>query len=156
MRISMGYPDRKTEVEMLELHGGMREADSPARRGIALPDARYTAEVVLRMQGYLGGVYAEPGILQYVVDLARASRENPELALGASPRASLVLLQCAKGRALLQGRHYCTHEDIHEVLQPSWGHRLILRPEAEIEGRQIRDVIADLLQRVPVLKAAAK
>lgn len=141
---------------MLQLHGNAKEDGSPEGVRPRLPEVTFSADLVREMQSYLGGVYAEPGILKYVVDLARASREHPEVALGASPRASLVLLQCAKGRALLQGRHYCTHEDLHAILPAAWGHRLILRPEAEIEGRLTTDVIGDLLERVPILDLPTK
>ena len=71
------------------------------------------------------------------MNLAEASREHPDLVLGASPRASLCLLRCARARALLDGRHYFTHEDVQAVALGVLGHRLILRPEAEVEGKQV-------------------
>ena len=69
--------------------------------------------------------------------------EHPDLALGASPRASLCLLRCARARALLDGRYYFTHEDLHAVALGVLGHRLILRPEAEVEGKTVREVVAE-------------
>ncbi|MGL4464214.1 MAG: AAA family ATPase, partial [Planctomycetia bacterium] len=74
----------------------------------------------------------------------------PDLSLGASPRASIFLLQCARGRALLAGRHYCTHEDVHAVAHAVLGHRLILRPEAEVEGRRVAEVVDELLSETPI------
>jgi MoxR-like ATPase len=85
------------------------------------------------------------------VDLAKASREHPDLALGASPRAALCLLRCARARALLQGRHYFTHEDVQAMTLGVLGHRLIVRPEAEVEGRTIAEIVRDLLESVPVI-----
>ena len=90
--------------------------------------------------------------MEYIVDLAEASREHPDLALGASPRASLCLLRCARGRALLDGRHYFTHEDVWAVAQGVLSHRLIIRPEAEVEGKRTTDVVRELLNSVVVLQ----
>ena len=81
-------------------------------------------------------VHGDETLLEYIVDLAEASREHPDVALGASPRASLCLLRCARARALLDGRHYFTHEDVQAVAPGVLGHRLIIRPEAEVEGKQ--------------------
>ena len=84
--------------------------------------------------------------------LFRSSRDHPDVALGASPRAALSLLRCARARALLDGRHYCTHEDVQAVALGVLGHRLIVRPEAEVEGKRVADIIGDLLATVPVLQ----
>ena len=70
---------------------------------------------------------------------------------GPPPRASLCLLKCARARALLDGRHYFTHEDVWAVAQGVLGHRLIIRPEAEVEGKKTSDVVKELLEAVPVL-----
>src|SRR5262249_62101650 len=87
---------------------------------------------------------------------AGASRHRPDLRLGATPRAAVGLLRCARARALLDGRHYFTHEDVHAVAQGVLAHRLIIRPEAEVEGKRVADIIRELLDSVPVLEAAAK
>jgi MoxR-like ATPase len=99
-------------------------------------------------------VHGNDGLFQYIVDLAEASRSHPDLALGASPRASLCLLRCARARALLDGRHYFTHEDIHAVARGVLAHRLIVRPEAEVEGKRAEEVVAELVHSVPVLETA--
>ena len=85
--------------------------------------------------------------MEYVVDLARVSRHHPDLYLGASPRASLFLLQAARSCALLDARHYATHEDIRKVAPSVLGHRLILKPEAEVEGKAAGEIIQSLLSR---------
>src|SRR5439155_24642793 len=100
-------------------------------------------------------VHGTDGLMQYIVDLAEASRNHPDLALGASPRASLCLLRCARARALLNGRHYFTHEDIHAVARGVLAHRLIVRPEAEVEGKRVEEIIDELIRAVPVLESAA-
>ncbi len=140
LRVEMGYPGHAGEVELLRVHSG------PAQ----LPDQVFTAELILEVQWKLAGVYGEDGLMEYIVDVAEASRRHPDLALGASPRASLCLLRCARARALLDGRHYFTHEDVQAIAAGVLGHRLIVRPEAEIEGKRSVDVVRDLIESVPV------
>jgi MoxR-like ATPase len=140
LRVEMGYPGHPGEVEMLRLHSAPTQ----------LAEQVFTAEQILDIQAKLSGVYGEPELLEYIVDFAEASRRHPDLALGASPRASLCLLRCARARALLDGRHYFTHEDVQAVAAGVLGHRLIVRPEAEIEGKRSVDVVNELLEMVPV------
>jgi MoxR-like ATPase len=142
LRVEMGYPEHKEEVHMLKLHSGPVED----------ADTVFTPELILDIQRQLPLVHGEESLLHYIVDLAEASREHPDLALGASPRAALYLLRCARARALLAGRHYFTHEDVHAVAHGVLGHRLMLRPEAEVEGKRTADVIKELIQSVPVLE----
>jgi MoxR-like ATPase len=142
LRVEMGYPGPSQEVAMLKLH-----SEPPA-----LVESLFTPELILDVQNQLPGVFGREELLTYIVDLAAASREHPDVALGASPRASLCLLRCARARALLDGRHYFTHEDLHAVALGVLGHRLILRPEAEVEGKTVKDVVRELLESVPVLE----
>ncbi len=146
VRIEMGYPGPDHEIEMLKVHS----------RPIVPVECLFSADLILQVQGQLAGVYGKDELLQYIVDLAEASRAHPDLALGASPRASLCLLKCARARALLDGRTYFTHEDVQAVALSVLGHRLILRPEAEVEGRTVRDVVRDLLESVPVMEGNSK
>jgi MoxR-like ATPase len=85
------------------------------------------------------------------VDVAEASRKHPDVALGASPRASLCMLRCARARALLDGRTYFTHEDVQAIALSVLGHRLIIRPEAEVEGKTVNQIVGDIVASVPVL-----
>ena len=105
------------------------------------------------MQSRLPDVFGAEGLFEYIVHLAETSRNHPDLMLGASPRAALCLLKCARARALLDGRHYFTHEDVQAMSLAVLGHRLILRPEAEVEGKRVADVVEELLASVPVLDA---
>jgi MoxR-like ATPase len=141
LRVQMGYPEHFSEVSMLRLHS------KPA----PLCDQLFNAEQILDIQEQVALVHGDEGLMEYIIDLAEASRKHPDLALGASPRAALCLLRCARGRALLDGRHYFTHEDVHAVAPAVLGHRLIIRPEAEIDGKTTLDVVRDLLHTVPVL-----
>ena len=142
LRVEMGYPEHAGEVQMLHLHSGPVDEVNQL----------FTPELILDIQRQLPSVHGAEGLMHYIVHLAEASRTHPDIALGASPRASLCLLRCARARALLDGRHYFTHEDVHAVAHGVLGHRLIVRPEAEVEGKQTSDVIDDLLASVPVME----
>jgi MoxR-like ATPase len=141
IRIEMGYPGADKEADMLRLHS----------RAPAQVQQLFTADLILAIQERLSLVYGQDELMTYIVDLAEASRRHPDVALGASPRASLCLLRCARARALLEGRHYFTHEDVQVVAPGVLGHRLIVRPEAEVEGKNVKDIVADLIESVPVL-----
>ena len=138
---------------MLKLVGALPDGGAAApTRGQRMPTALFDAEAVLRAQDGLRAIYAEPTVPQYVVDLARRTREHADLALGASPRASLSLLQASRARALLHGRAYCTHEDVQAMAPNVFCHRLILKPEAEIEGRTVEESLAQCLASTQVLR----
>src|SRR5260370_4202168 len=144
LRVDMGYPGHDREVEMSRLHSGV----------VADPEIVFTQELILEIQKQLSAVHGTDALHHYIVNLAEASREHPDLALGASPRAALCLLKSARARALLDGRHYFTHEDIHAVARSVLAHRLIVRPEAEVEGKRAEEVVAELIHSVPVLETA--
>jgi MoxR-like ATPase len=141
LRIEMGYPGFEQEVNLLKLHG----------RPPAEVQPMFTPDSILALQEKLPDVYGADALFVYIAKLAEASREHPDVMLGASPRAALCLLRCARARAVLEGRHFFTHEDVQEVALGVLGHRLILRPEAEIEGKHVADVVRDVLAAVPVL-----
>jgi MoxR-like ATPase len=141
IRIEMGYPGFDHEVNLLRLHSKPPVEVTPM----------FTPETILSLQSKLPEVFGADSLFEYIVRLAEESRRHPDVALGASPRAALNLLKCARARAVLQGRHYFTHEDVQEIAYPVLGHRLILRPEAEIEGKQVADIVRDILAAVPVL-----
>jgi MoxR-like ATPase len=142
-RIEVGYPDRQGEVSMLDLHS--QPADEP--------DPVSTADEVIELQAGVDSVFGTRELQEYIVDLIRKSREHPELILGGSPRAAIFLMKAARVHALLRGLPYMTHEDIQAVAVPVLGHRLIMLPEAEMEGRQVADIINEVIQSVPVLKS---
>ncbi|HEV3260482.1 MAG TPA: MoxR family ATPase [Gemmataceae bacterium] len=144
LRVDMGYPGHEYEVDMLRLHSGP----------VAEVGQLFSAEAILEMQAQVAAVHGSDELLNYIVNLAELSRQHPDVALGASPRASLCLLRSARARALLDGRHYFTHEDVQAVALAVLGHRLIVRPEAEVEGKQVADVIRELLDSVPVLETS--
>ncbi len=141
LRVEMGYPGRDNEIHLLKLHSHpvveVRELFNP--------------DLIINIQTSLNHIFGREELFEYIVDLSKASRDHADVALGASPRAALCLLRCARARALLHGRHYFTHEDVQAVALPVLSHRLIIRPEAEVEGKHVTDVVRDLLSSVPVL-----
>jgi MoxR-like ATPase len=141
IRVEMGYPGFGHEVNLLRLHS------KPAVEVSQMFDPT----TILSLQRKLIAVYGADSLFEYIVRLAEESRQHPDVYLGASPRAALNLLKCARARAVLEGRHYFTHEDVQAIAYPVLGHRLILRPEAEIEGKRISDVVRDILEAVQVL-----
>ncbi len=142
LRVDMGYPGHDREVEMLRLHSGP----------VAEPEALFNPELILEIQKQLALVHGTDALHHYIVNLAEASRQHPDLALGASPRAALCLLKSARARALLDGRHYFTHEDVQAIAHGVLGHRMIVRPEAEVEGKTVGEIVEELIGMVPVLE----
>ena len=138
----MGYPGFKHEVNLLRLH---------SKPAVEVSEM-FNPEIILSLQRKLPSVYGNDSLFDYIVQLAEESRRHPDVSLGASPRAALNLLRCARARAVLEGRHFFTHEDVQAIAFPVLGHRLILRPEAEIEGKHVADVVRDILHTVPVLE----
>ena len=142
LRIEMGYPGPEHEKAMLKLHS----------QPVVMVPQVFTPDVILAMQAQAHQVYGKEELYQYIIDLSEASRRHADVALGASPRASLCLLRCARARALLEGRTYFTHEDVQTLALAVLGHRLIIRPEAEVEGKTVKEVVRDIVESVPVLE----
>ena len=146
-KVRIEYPPESVETEVLRrYHNGFdaHQLDTAALRPVFHPDELPSLRAEIR------GVTVEEGILRYITQLANASRRSPDLMLGGSPRASITLLLTAKTYAALQGRSYVTPDDVKYVLAPTYRHRIILRPEAEIEGLDADAVIRRIAAGVPV------
>ncbi|HET8878495.1 MAG TPA: MoxR family ATPase [Arthrobacter sp.] len=141
-RISMGYPDRDAELEMLETH----QATSPLTRVSAV----VTAEQVAAMIATVQRVYVSQSIKEYTVALGRATRESSLLRLGASPRSMLQLLRAAKATAALEGRDFVLPDDVVSVAEAVLAHRIILDRKAASTGETPQSVIRSVLAKVPV------
>ena len=141
-RVHVGYPGRTNEVSMLDVHS----------RPVIVPRAVTTAEEVLWMRKTVDSVYITRELQEYIIDLIRMSRDHPDLVLGGSPRAAISLMKAGKVHALLHNRDYLTHADVQAVMQPVLGHRLILRPESEMDGRTVEEVIQQVIESVVVLQ----
>jgi MoxR-like ATPase len=144
LRIEMGYPGYDNELNLLKMHS----------RPAADLKPLFTPDAILKLQDLLPNIFGRESLYHYIIQLAEATRKHPDVLLGASPRAALSLLRCARARAALEGRHFFTHEDVQAICLGVLGHRLIIRPEAEIEGRTVADVVRDVLAKVKVLETA--
>jgi MoxR-like ATPase len=111
------------------------------------------ASDLLAMQESVEQVTVHDDVLQYVVSLAAASRHHPQVAVGASPRAELDLVQLARARALLSGRDFVIPEDVKALAVATMAHRISLRPEMWVRRVQGADVVEELLRRTPVPRA---
>ena len=143
LRISVGYPDRAAELELL------------ARRLRRVRDEIELATVVdrdelLAMQRAVERVHADPGILAYAVDLVTATRESPQVQVGASPRGTLALLKLSRASAAVQGRDFVIPDDVKRIALPALAHRITLRPELWIQRVQAEDVVRECLDSCPV------
>lgn len=146
-KLIVDYPDEAAEKQMLL----NRQAGFAARRlDIArLPPVITVAEILAARQA-VKEVKVSSALIDYLIGLVRVSRQYPDLALGASPRATGLWLQTSQATAYLAGRNFVTPDDIKAVASPLLRHRLILKPEAMLDGLQIDNVIASILNKVPV------
>jgi MoxR-like ATPase len=142
VRISVGYPARDHEVEMLQrrLSRGIDEVEL---------EPVVDAPTLVHLQRALEQVHVSDAIEGYIVDLVTATRRSSRLAVGASPRGSLALLKLSRAKAALAGRDFVTPEDVKAVAIPALAHRLTLRPELWVQRLRGEDVVAEVLDSVP-------
>lgn len=146
-KLVVDYPDTAAEKQMLlNTQAGFRAK----RLDLARLKPIATVEQILSARKSVQAVEVEDKLLDYLLALVQRTRQHPDLALGASPRAAVVWLQTSKAYAWLQNRNYATPDDVKAVAPPLLRHRLILRPEAQLDGLQVDGVIASLLNQVPV------
>jgi MoxR-like ATPase len=145
-RVSMGYPDTRSEMDMLAGHAHT----SPLDNVVAVADAA----MVSRLVDVVRLIHVAEAVRQYAVDLSNATRQHPDIRLGASPRATLHLVRAAKAAAALDARDHVLPDDIQSLAPSVLAHRLILTADAQIAGRTTESVIADIVRRVPVPAAA--
>ncbi|WP_121193946.1 AAA family ATPase [Motilibacter peucedani] len=141
-RVSMGYPSSEAELDMLEVHG----AASPLDELAAVTDAGEITRIIAAVRG----VHVSAEVKRYVVDLVNATRQSPELRLGASPRASLHLVRAARAWAALDLRDYVLPDDVQALAVPVLAHRLVPTAEALMARRTPERIVAELVTRVPV------
>jgi MoxR-like ATPase len=143
MRIEMGYPNRASEIAILDTHG----TGAPPVTHLGAVASAADVEAMIAMAQ---AVHVAPSLKGYIVDLAEATRRRSDLALGVSPRAALGLLRAARARAASAGREYVVPDDIKALAVPVLEHRLALTPEAQLRGVDRRDVLHEVLASVPV------
>lgn len=146
-KVLVPYASLQTEIEVLRRYHHGFDPHDLATTGLR---ALLPASAVAAMRQQIAGVLVEDGILDYIARLTAASRSSPDVVLGASTRAATHILLAGKTFAALQGRNYVTPDDVKFVTPPILRHRLILKPEAEIEGLDADAVIRHILGRVEV------
>ncbi len=144
-KVNVDYPVLDEEVNILRGHLE-RQGKTPSE----VVSAVLSIEQLLSYQAALHQVYAEPHLLQYIASIIHQTRSHPALFLGASPRASVGLLQGARAFAALSGRDFITPEDIRYIAPHVLRHRIMLTPEKEMEGQTPDEVIQQILQTLEV------
>ena len=138
-KLLLDYPTPDQEMEILRRWDSGIELRDPVRAGVgAVLDSAALAEVAEAVRG----ITVAESVRRYIVDLAVATRQAPELTLGASPRGEVWLLQAAKASAAFDGRDFATPDDVKTVLKPTFRHRLLLTPEAEVAGHTADSVLS--------------
>jgi MoxR-like ATPase len=142
LRASVGYPNRAQEWEILRRRIERQQED------VHLSPVIDSKELIA-MQDSVEEVHVSESLGYYIVDLVSATRNHPDVQVGASPRGALALMKTSRGHALLQGRDFATPEDVKAVAVPALAHRLTLRPEMWVRRVGGTEIVASILDRVP-------
>ena len=147
LKVVLPIPDRPAELEILSRHAAGFDPRDVAGAGVT---AVATAADIAAGQAAVSTVQVSSEVAGYIVDIARATRESPSLSLGVSPRGATALLRSARAWAWLAGRDFVTPDDVKSLAHATLVHRLGLRPEAELEGVDVAQVLSSALGSVPV------
>jgi MoxR-like ATPase len=142
---TLKYPSVEEERMIVAAHGLRTGSPDPADMGVGVAADRYAVGEAVRA---ISQIRLVDEVVAYVVGLVRATRETPDLETGASPRSAAMLATAARARAALQGRDYVIPDDVKALAPPALRHRVILSPAAEIEGRQVDQIVQGLIERV--------
>ena len=142
MRISLGYPDADQEIAILDA----QQYHHPIEDLEQVIDV----EELLWGQQQIRDMYIDPLIKEYIVNLVNATRQHPDIYLGASPRGSLALYRTCQARSVIQGRDYVIPDDVKALAEVTLAHRLIVSPSARIKDVDPRSVVAEILDTLPV------
>ncbi len=142
LKVTLGYPDLNEEMAILRRYS----EDSP------LEDLEPVASGndIIWLKDQVRYVYVSEAIKRYISILSAKTRENSELELGISPRASLMLMQVAKAEALFSGRDYVLPDDVQRMLLPCWSHRLIVKPEGRLKQQEPETILGQIMREVRV------
>ena len=143
IKLSVGYPDEDVEA-------GILQGRSDRKKDSFVVKSRATPEKVVEMHNSIEEVYVKKEVMKYIVALVQATRRDPRVAVGSSPRGSLGLFKLSRALATLSGRDYVIPDDIKRAAIPVLGHRVILKPEARIRGVKVEEIISELLMTIEV------
>ncbi len=141
MKLWLEYPEKEEEVDIMRRQ---ISGDSPSVEAIT------NGEELLAAQKLMNMVYIDDRILKYIRDIVLKTRNHPQIGLGCGPRASLVLMKCSKARAAILGRIYVTPDDVRALVVPALNHRILLKPEAELEGLDVKTIIKNIIEDIPI------
>jgi len=147
IKIVIDYPSLQGEKEVLKRHNNGFSSIDLDKAGVR---AVFSTEDILKAREEVQRVQIEDALMDYIVNIIAETRNNPTIDIGSSPRGSIALLQCAKGAAAYSGRDYVIPEDIKKMAIPVLRHRIILKPELELEGVKPDQVLQDILSKVKV------
>ncbi len=145
LKLSMGYPSRDEEKEIL-MRRAKRGKDSFEVKPVSSP------EQLKQMAAIVEQIHVSPAIYDYIADIIDKTRTHPDLHAGASPRGSLALFKLSRSWAAIHGRTYVTADDVRDLIMPVLAHRVILRPEARLAGKNGSSVMRDIIESTPVPK----
>ncbi len=145
-KLVVDYPDLESEKKMLKSE--FSGLGKPANLALLNPLA--TVQELLECRQVLSQILVSENLLDYLLNLVQRTRQHPDVSLGASPRAAVVWLASSRAQAAIQGREFVTPDDVKAVALPLLRHRLLLRPEAQLEGLKVDTVIQNILAQVPV------
>ncbi|MCC7521645.1 MAG: MoxR family ATPase [Flavobacteriaceae bacterium] len=144
-KIEVDYPTLEEELQIIESQHARKVENK-----LDLVSGIINAEQVARFQKLVQEIHIEPHLMQFIAKIVHNTRENPFLYLGASPRASLAILQASKAFAAMQGRDFVTPEDVKRSAVPVLQHRVIVTPEREMEGVNSKQVINQMLDSIEI------
>jgi MoxR-like ATPase len=151
-KIYLKHPSPETERQILANH--LAGFDSSSLESFGLRRL-VSADQLVQMQAAVSTVRADEGIVHYVADLIDRTRKHRSIALGASTRSAVALLQAARARAAFAGRDYVVPDDVKELTALALRHRILLQPDAELEGVATDDALGEILREAPVPRSAA-
>lgn len=142
MRLSIGYPDKSYEVDILKNHKSIKNLENI--------EPVVNKQDILNMQDEVEKITAQDSIMEYIINIVNVTRNSEELQLGASPRASIDMLKAARAKAYMSGRDYVIPDDVKEIAIPVLSHRLIMSPSSRMEGKSMEEVLNRLLNKVVI------
>jgi MoxR-like ATPase len=145
LKTIMGYPSREAELAMLASH---EAGFNPESTTVPLAEPVLAPGEAVALRELADAVRVAPEVQEYITAITRATREEPTLSLGASPRATVALMRAARAAAVLDGRAFVTPDDVKDRVFSALRHRVALSPELEVEGRSADDALSAILLRV--------
>lgn len=141
IRITVGYPEREDEIRILS---GERKNPAEGLSSVITPEG------LLALREEVSRIHVEESLYGYMIDIARATRNHPDIRLGVSPRGTMALSSMARAHALMEGRSYATPDDVAAVAPYTLGHRISLTGDARYAGKTAESVLTELLSSLPL------